>query len=391
MKYVFELLFIAIIVFANLVCSSERSNSPGHPLGFLIGTECDDQAVSAVAMDDRHYLVLGRSSNCNSDYNSALKVYIAKTNLFGDTIWNCLIQDSISLYPTGIAVAENGEIIICGNTRSNYSSASSPLFLIKTDAEGHVIWKKQFPSVEGGQSVKIASDGNYVVSTNTVNYGEAYRIGLVKFDTSGTLLWEKQYERDRWETSIGMELFSSGCLLVTNYYYGYTTSENYSYFFRTDLNGDTLWSKILDSINVNNIYKDNDSNYILVGSNYKTILYQSIYTVQLRKIDSFGHVLLSNSVYVNRYNLINSVVQTSDSSFLLAGTWNGSKPILMKWNRQGKWLWTKLIEGRDWASDYRIYPAGGQRYFLVGTSGSEGEVDIHIIPIDENGNPEIER
>ncbi len=377
-----------MIAFANLVCSNDQSGSRELLAGFMIGTECWDQAVTAMELNDGHYLVLGRSFYCNSDYDPTNKVYIAKTTLFGDTVWNRLIQDSISLNPTAMAVAENGEIIICGNTSSYYSSVSSGLFLIKTDPQGLVIWKKIYPSVQGGQSIKITSDGNYIVSTNSANYTEPYSVGLIALDTSGSILWEKLYERDRWETSIDIALLSQGCLLITNYYYGYNTPYNYSYLFRTDVSGDTLWTKILDSINVSAIHKYNDSIYVLVGSNNKFYQGQNTYTVQLRKIDSHGNVLLANSVKVNRYGLINSVVETPDSSFLLAGSWNGSKPILMKWDRQGKWVWTKLIEDREWASDYKIYTRQEHRYLLVGTSGNDVESDIRIIAIDENGNPE---
>ena len=370
------------IIGLDLSCSDEKPVSSKALSGFFIGTPCDDYSVSAAILDGDHALLLGRVFSYNCGITPAIRIFLAKTISVGDTIWNRLIPDSISLDPAAMAVAGNGEIIICGT-----AYLTSPmLFLIKTDPNGLVIWKKIFPSIERAQSVKIANDGNYLIATNSLNYEPPYYVGVVKFDTSGTLMWEKKYARDRNETA-NMEVFPSGCLLVTNYN-SYGEINDYSCLFRMNSNGDTLWTKTLDSINVAAIYKDNDSIYVLVGNNNKLFLGQNTYTVQLRKIDSHGNVLLSNSVKVNRYGLINSVVETPDSSFLLAGSWNGSKPILMKWDRQGKWVWTKLIEDQEWVSDYKIYPRQDYRYLLIGTSGNDAESDIRIIAIDENGNPE---
>lgn len=87
----------------------------------------------------------------------------------------------------------NGGFFVSGN--GLYTSTTDNLWMASLDAGGDVIWHRFYNMYEGTQKLLLLNDGNlamcgYNISLNLGIYNQSY---LIKTDTSGTVIWARQY------------------------------------------------------------------------------------------------------------------------------------------------------------------------------------------------------
>jgi hypothetical protein len=109
--------------------------------------------------------------------NPMSATYFAKT--YGGTGWD----NAFSIQQTS-----DGGYIVAGRKYS--FGAGGDIFLIKTDANGNIIWAKTYGGTDGDGafSVQQTSDGGYIVAGLTDSFGAGYSdVFLVKTDANGNI------------------------------------------------------------------------------------------------------------------------------------------------------------------------------------------------------------
>lgn len=125
-------------------------------------------------------------------------VLVIKFNSSGTVQWQRRFYDTTPATGKGIAVDSSQNVYVTGMWR-NPSDNINNLFVMKLDSSGTIQWQRGFPPIEGvgnneGRAVSVDSASNvYVVSYvmgPAPNYYRPYSI--VKFNTSGTLQWQRE-------------------------------------------------------------------------------------------------------------------------------------------------------------------------------------------------------
>ena len=149
------------------------------------------------------------------------------------------------------AATNDGGYIITGLTQSGIDSNGS-IVVIKTNAQADTLWSLVIlgPWLQGGNSVMQTTDGGYLVSGHTQDFGsidcDAY---LMKLDNNGNFLWLKHYggiHDDISESAI--QLPDGGYIFggLTESFGNTDSSERrHTYFGRTNSAGDCTWTKFL--------------------------------------------------------------------------------------------------------------------------------------------------
>jgi hypothetical protein len=123
--------------------------------------------------------------------------YLLKTNSSGDKAWDRTYPGIHSTNDrdeaTGVQQTSDG-YIVTGTRAVTGSSFDTDLFLLKTDASGSRTWEKAFggSGYDGGNSVRQASDGGFVVAGwegPTTSY-TTIKVYLLKTDASGSRQWD---------------------------------------------------------------------------------------------------------------------------------------------------------------------------------------------------------
>ena len=96
-------------------------------------------------------------------------------------------------YDRGFSVRQttDGGYIITGTTRVN--TYNEDVYLIKTDTYGDTLWTKTIGGTyyDYGYSVQQTTDGGYIIAGDTKSFGNGSNVYLIKTDSNGTVIWEK--------------------------------------------------------------------------------------------------------------------------------------------------------------------------------------------------------
>jgi hypothetical protein len=89
----------------------------------------------------------------------------------------------------------------------------------------------------------------------------------------------------------------------------------------------------------------------------------------------------------------NSLIQTSDSGYAIAGTTTSfgaglSDAYLVKLDANGNLQWTKTIGGKDFEDGYALIQTADGGYVIAGQTNSfgAGGYDVYLVKLDANGN-----
>ncbi|HRH50277.1 MAG TPA: T9SS type A sorting domain-containing protein [Panacibacter sp.] len=172
----------------------------------------------------------------------------------------------------------------------------------------------------------------------------------------------------------------------------------YNFFIsKFDKKGDIQWQKVLSrgqNSTAKSIIQTSDNCYIIAGTSNDTGAF-AYSNFCVAKLDSVGNLLWSKIIGGNRVDDAYSIIETIDSSYVLAGS-TGSFPsfdfydhmYIVKIGRQGNVLWGRIIgsyEHVDWAESISQLSDGN--YIIGGETNSSSQLNYaNIIKLDSTGH-----
>lgn len=171
---------------------------------------------------------------------------IMKVDSSGNTTWSRYFYNSVSSNRDRIyasAVDASGNVYGAGAARSPLTLNNAPA-VIKFNSSGTLQWQKRIDFNDGSSdgrfySVCVDSSGNvYACGRGQWTGGVGYRGIIAKFNSSGTLQWQKQTSTDIYLISIGFD--PSGNIIVS----GQNSSSN-TYIAKFSSAGSVLWQREL--------------------------------------------------------------------------------------------------------------------------------------------------
>jgi hypothetical protein len=298
-----------------------------------------DRAFSVEQTSDGGYIVAGRTSSFGAgDYD----IFLIKTDANGNVQWAKTYGGTDWDHASSVQQTYDGGYIVAGGT-SSFGAGSGDIFLIKTDANGNIIWAKTYGGTysDGARSVQQTSDGGYIVAGYTSSWPN-YDIFLIKTDANGNVQWAKTYGGTYWDEAYSVQQTSDGGYIVAGRTSSFGAGYSDIFIIKTDANGNIQWAKTYGGT-------DND----------------------------WAH----------------SVQQTSDGGYIVAG-WTrsfgagGSDVFLIKTDANGNIIWAKTYGGTYSDAAYSVQQTSDGGYILAGATPSfgAGYDDIFLIKTDANGN-----
>ena len=189
----------------------------------------------------------------------------------------------------------------------------------------------QFSYVE---DVQQTSDGGYVVGANfcsTICY-----VALVaKLDSSGNLQWQKQYQPAGVSSQIYALLQTSdGGYVWAGDLQNSKGCAECAFVVKLDSNGNIQWQKTYSGAQASDIRQTTDGGYVIAG--FTPASQFGIVQAWIAKLDSSGNVQWQKVLGSSNSALANSVLQTTDGGYALAG-FSGSPPnvLVVKFDTSG--------------------------------------------------------
>src|SRR6478609_2460584 len=128
-----------LLVVLVLGCDTSSSVKPPNKNYFVkyFGGDGNQKAVGLIANDDGTFYILGNSRTAT---DSLQKIYLAKANAVGDTIWETTYGDA-EMEARDFKLA-NGSIVVVANRHSSQTDTNSDIQLIQFNLSGVSIQSK---------------------------------------------------------------------------------------------------------------------------------------------------------------------------------------------------------------------------------------------------------
>jgi len=174
-----------------------------------------DRAYAVDTTADGGFIIAGDTQSFGASQGG---YYLIKTNNMGDTIWTAIydnfeIDACRDVKPTG-----DGGYILAGFTRS-LGAGEYDMYLIKVNAIGDTLWTKRYGDFldEECYSLQLMPDGGFVICgfQEPVNYHS--RILVIRTDANGNIIWEKTIGNSGGQCATSIKNTSDGGFILAGW------------------------------------------------------------------------------------------------------------------------------------------------------------------------------
>jgi type IX secretion system substrate protein len=351
----------------------------------------DQLGLSVEKTSDSGYIIVGLTDSFGA---GAGDVYLIKTNSLGDTLWTRSYGGASTDYGISVQQTSDSGYVITGYTYS-FGAGSLDVYLIKTNSLGDTLWTRTYGGASGddGYSVQQTSDGGYIITGYTSSFGAGSRdVYLIKTNSLGDTLWTRTYGGASNDAGNSVQQTSEGGYIIAGFTSSFGAGGGDVYLIKTNSIGDTLWTRTYGGANNDagrSVQQTSEGGYIIAG--FTSSFGAGGGDVYLIKTNSLGDMLWTRRYGGASDDAGNSVQQTSDGGYLIAGYTSsfGSgryDVYLIRTNSLGDTLWTRRYGGPsdDYGNSVQQTSDGG--YVIAGYTNSFGAGDdVYLIKTDRDG------
>jgi hypothetical protein len=255
-----------------------------------------------------------------------------------------------------------------------------------TDSFSQIAFQKTFGTLERemGSSVRQNNDGGYIVAGTADSAETGFKnVYLVRTDVNGDTLWTRLIDDDgNFEVKFARQTFD-GSFIVTGSEYNLSDSAWDVFLLKTDAAGNLLWIKNYGGIGHDNGYyveQTSDSDFVVIGQTFSFGAGSN--DVYLIRTDSDGNLEWSRTYGSGLDEMGFAVRQTLDGGFILGG--NPGALLLIKTNSAGDTLWTRNVAFGQGNYVYSVSEAADSGYFAVGYTPGFAHT-VYAVKTDSQG------
>lgn len=293
-------------------------------------------------------------------------------------------------YNMGVTVDSSGNIYTTGYS---YNGSNYTGYIIKYDSGFNVQWQRSLGTSglnSNGYASAVDSSGNVYVTGNHLITGAGNRIFVAKYNSSGVLQWQRRLAPNGNYEAGGrsIALDSSGNVYVN----GFTAANGatqYGTVVKYDPSGTLLWQNLTGGggaygAGAKGIGVDSSGNvYSLTEASSGT----SSGYLNIVKMNTSGTTLWARSFTAAGSTRINYgyslAIDSSGNSYIAGGYANGSNGYLIKYNSSGTIQWQKKLSSFNlYVNDVTTDSSGNVYIFGYMYSGQYS----YIVKFDSSGN-----
>jgi len=235
------------------------------------GGQSEEMACSVRQTPDGGYIVAGHSYSMGPSCD----LYLVKTDGIGDTLWTRTYGDEYLDQARCLQLTSDGGYIIAGYTES---PPSFNAWLLKLDANGDTLWTRTYGDYFGeplpcsAYCVQQTADQGYILAGYMIGPCMTSDIYVVKTNSVGDTLWTNLLPESNYssETAYSVQELGNGDLIIAGvkspHYH-----EDDAYLLKFSSSGTLLWSATYGGGYVDvarGIQFTDDGGYIIAGYTY---------------------------------------------------------------------------------------------------------------------------
>ena len=426
-------IFILTLCLFALSCSDDDSNLNEDNAGIIPGFSGEiewiknfggtgsDKAQAVINTSDGGFAVLGYSNSTDGELTrKSLAVndyWLLKFDSDGSMQWNRTYGGSKDDRGQAVIQTTDGGYAIAGYAMSSDGDGSNnegfhDHWIIKLNPVGDIEWERSFGFAGHDHAYDLveSSDGGFFFggfldvvasggagSSEKGSYLTRHGVGEfwgTKIDENGNLQWRHFFGGTNNDRAYGVVNSFDGGYIMSGFSESddtdiSNTKGSYDFWLvKLDANGNLVWERSFGGSGIDvsyDIERTDDNAYVVVGHSFsmdKDITSNHGESdVWLIKIDEQGELLWERTFGGSAFDSANSVKQTADGGFLIAGNSrssdqdvtnnNGENDIwVVKTDFEGILEWQTAVGGTGIDFGYDAIEQGENNIIIVGESGS---------------------
>jgi len=244
-----------------------------------------------VQTSDGGYALGGIVTYPPEQFMSPLGQYLLiKTDAQGTVLWSknytSPIKEGSTSFNNLLQISDDGYILI--GTYAGWAPSPSQIFFIRVNSSGSLSLNK---TIGSGWTVSLlpASDGGYTLIESYFRGGGGATFGPLKVDINGNLLWKTEYKQQDSVSSYG------ACGITTSdggYLLGgraILSNQDRGWVYKTNSQGDIQWNRTYDDANeIISVAQLQDGGYVMAGSTNQSLNYYGEGSAWIAKINEYG-------------------------------------------------------------------------------------------------------
>jgi uncharacterized delta-60 repeat protein len=286
----------------------------------------------------------------------------------------------------GVARAADGSSYVAGITDSfttdQFDNPSPKIFVVKFAPDGSLIWQRIWNGTTirglGRPDVAVSTDGSvYVTGVTADNQNDAV---LLKFDASGTLLWERAWGGAASDESLAVATASDGSAYIAGTATSFGPSSAGLFVVKFDSAGNLVWQRISDGAAGNAVAVAPDGSVYAAGTTPRADQIGNFDIVVL-KITAAGSLLWQRTYSAGEVvDPRGRMAAGPDGSILIAGAIQAAKAglvdlaaLIVKLTSDGALVFDKQFAGKatETGDGVAVAPDDGTIY-VAGTTTTFG-------------------
>jgi hypothetical protein len=345
--------FCWFILYSTLLIGQIKAQIPNIQWQKCLGGTDTEIAYSVQQTNDSGYIIAGYTNssdgNVVGNHGSVADYWIVKLDLNGNLQWQKCLGGGDFDYAYAIHQTTDNGYIVAGSSFSTNGDVTgnhglSDYWLVKLDNSSNIQWQKSLGGSDNdaAYSIQQTSDGGFVLagrskSTNgdvIGNHGN-YDYWVVKVDNFGNILWQKSLGGSANEEAKAIQETTDGGYIIAGFsestdgdVIGNHGASDY-WIVKLDNNGNIIWQKCFGgnlSEKANSIQQTSDGGFVVAGrsssSNGDLTENNGNADYWIVKIDNTGNLQWQRSIGGSGFEEASSIEQTSEGGYILAGRSN---------------------------------------------------------------------
>jgi hypothetical protein len=281
-----------------------------------------DYGYSIQQTSDGGYVITGYTSSFGAGNGD---VFVIKLDSSGNLSWAKTIGGGN--YDFGVEIQQTLDLgyIITGGT-SSFGAGGSDVFVIKLDSSGNFSWAKTIggSGSDFSNSIQRTSDGGYVITGYTSSFGERNGdVFVIKLDSYGNVSWVKTIGYNGYEIGRSIRVTSDGGYVITGETYSLGAGGSDVFVIKLNSSGNLSWAKTIGGMSDDfgySIQQTSDGGYVITG--YTNSFGAASYDVFVIKLDYSGNLSWAARIGGGNSDFGYSIQQTSDGGYVITGMTN---------------------------------------------------------------------
>jgi len=366
----------------SIICISISISYSEYYWAKTYGGTGTDVAESIIKTTDGGFLVSGIANHVGP---GEFDWSITKVSSDGEIIWQKTFSGSIgSLWSQSLQQTTDGNYIVTGYTES-FGAGETDAWILKFDSGGEILWQKAY----GGSSNNVLRSIQQTADNGYITVGSNGDVLVMKLHSNGDIMWQKTYGANGGESGASILQTSDGGYIIA----GGTSSFAIGDMDNTDtfvlkLNnaGDVSWVKTYNKGGWDSgyyIHEVQGEGYILGGETFSL----DGWVYRLLKLDYSGNV-----VWDKRYGPADwgpySFEHTSDGGYIICGGHAGPLGLVVKVDSSGNVEWNKTYDSQEYLTINSIRQTTDGSFMLAGFArfGPSEPGDALILKVDSDGD-----